>query len=125
MTETLPAKITEMVPSGMVKSTIPAGARLFRYGRRGGIILSRDDGRLHLSISFPDRLPTWDEIKHAREELLPEDAFFCVPYPPKKYWMSVHAYAMHLYEVRDETLVNLWTEIGEALGAAASRNGRL
>jgi len=63
------------------------------------------DGRWHLSMSCEDRLPTWDEIKEARNRLLPPDIFLCLLFPPEKYWMNVHEYCLHLWEIRDEFLL--------------------
>ena len=60
--------------------------------------------RWHLSISHPSRYPTWDEIGEARDRLLPEDAFMCVPMPPRKHWLSIHPNCFHLWEFRDDNL---------------------
>ena len=80
----------------------------------------KENGRLHLSISHKDRLPTWDEIKEIRERLLPADAFMCIPFPPKKHWVNVHAYCLHLWEHKDQHLVEqciLEGEVFKALGS--------
>jgi hypothetical protein len=61
--------------------------------------------RWHLSISHPDRFPTWNEINEARDRLLPDDVFFCLPHPPKKYWLSVHPNCFHLWELHDHPLI--------------------
>lgn len=66
------------------------------------------DLRWHLSIAHPWRLPTWDEIKRARADLLPADVHFCQPMPPEKYWISVHNYCLHLWEIVDPSLTAQW-----------------
>ena len=59
---------------------------------------------LHLSISYidhkgrPTRYPSWDEIVHARETLLPSDVGFTMHLPPVDQYVSVHASTFHLWE---------------------------
>lgn len=57
----------------------------------------------HLSISFvdkrqePTRYPTWDEIAHARELLLPSNIDFVLHLPSTNY-VAVHKTTFHLHE---------------------------
>jgi len=53
----------------------------------------------HLSISHPDRYPTWDEIKAARYELLPDEVTMGMLLPPKGEYVNVHPNCFHLHEV--------------------------
>ena len=63
----------------------------------------------HLSISHvnhagkPDRYPSWDEIAHARYELLPEDLDFVMHLPPPDEFVSVHATTFHLWQHPERT----------------------
>ena len=58
----------------------------------------------HLSISFVDhrgrasRYPSWDEITHARGELLPPDIGFVMHLPPEGEYVAVHDTTFHLHE---------------------------
>ena len=58
----------------------------------------------HLSISFrdhrgnPSRYPSWDEIAHARYELLPTDRDFVMHLPPPSEYVAVHDTTFHLHE---------------------------
>lgn len=58
----------------------------------------------HLSISFRDRrgrqsrYPTWDEIAHARYELLPHELDFVMHLPPPAEFVSIHATTFHLHQ---------------------------
>jgi hypothetical protein len=58
----------------------------------------------HMSISFRDkrgrhtRYPSWDEITHARYELLPGDLSFAMILPPKDNYLAVHPTTFHLHE---------------------------
>lgn len=58
----------------------------------------------HLSISHRDhrgelsRYPTWDEIAHARDELLPADVDFVMFLPKAGDYVALHATTFHLHE---------------------------
>lgn len=60
----------------------------------------------HLSISFRDkrgqlsRYPTWDEIAHAREELLPHELGFVFHLPPltTDEYVALHKTTFHLHQ---------------------------
>lgn len=60
----------------------------------------------HLSISHrtntvppkPGRYPTWDEIAHARYELLPHALDFVMHLPPPDEYVAVHDTTFHLHE---------------------------
>lgn len=60
----------------------------------------------HLSISHrtnhypprPGRYPTWDEIAHARYELLPDDLTFVMFLPLPDEYVAVHDTTFHLHE---------------------------
>lgn len=64
--------------------------------------------RWHLSISHvtnhlpprPGRYPTWDEIAHARYELLPAELTFALLLPPADEYVAVHPTTFHLHEIR-------------------------
>ena len=62
----------------------------------------------HLSISHEarstralQRYPTWDEIAHARYELLPLDLDFVMHLPPPDDFIAVHDTTFHLHELRE------------------------
>jgi hypothetical protein len=58
----------------------------------------------HLSISFRDnrgnlsRYPRWDEILHAREQLLPMDVEFAMFLPRPEEYVALHDTTFHLHE---------------------------
>lgn len=58
-----------------------------------------DDGSwwLHISVSKPNRLPTWDEMKKVKDEFLGEDteAFHIIP--KKKDFVNVHRFCLHMW----------------------------
>lgn len=77
--------------------------RTVKDGRLHAILADEPAG-LHLSISFaddcnrPTRYPTWDEIAHARYQLLPHDVDFVMHLPPPGEYVAVHATCFHLHE---------------------------
>lgn len=58
----------------------------------------------HLSISFANhkgeltRYPRWDEIIHARAELLPPDVGFVMHLPPEDEYVALHDTTFHLHQ---------------------------
>lgn len=81
--------------------------------RRLAAIRSRDEGRWHLSVSHETRIPTWEEIGKARDDLLPEDIWLMVPHPPRSVWFNLNERVLHLWEFRDPTLQAIFQEEGE------------
>lgn len=71
------------------------------------------DLRWHLSISHPARLPDWEELRVARDQLLPPEVCMAIPYPPRAWWVSIHPNCLHLWEIHDPELVDLWRLEGE------------
>lgn len=63
----------------------------------------------HLSVSFvnhrgvPSRYPTWDELAHARDELLPADVGFVMHLPRAVEYVAVHPTTFHLHEHPERT----------------------
>lgn len=60
--------------------------------------------RWHLSISHPDRHPTWDEIKVARYRLLEPNLAFAIILPPPRFYVNYPAqdHVFHLHEIEDD-----------------------
>ncbi len=74
------------------------------------VLISTDHGRLHMSISCADRIPKWDEIKDAREKLLPMGKHFVMALPPPQFYVNTNRFTMHLWEClpnREKDLI--WT----------------
>jgi hypothetical protein len=73
------------------------------------ILLAHEPGgihgemRWHLSISCPDRHPTWDEIKVARYRLLGPDMVAAMILPPTKDYVNMpqQDHVFHLHEIVD------------------------
>lgn len=75
----------------------------YRVTHRGGlrIIISgaEYDGRewLHLSMSRKDRLPSYEDMKHAKEIFLGNDRWAAQLFPPVKYHVNIHQFCLHLW----------------------------
>ena len=64
------------------------------------ILQSTDNGLFHLSISHSGRYPTWNEIKQARYELLPDEITMIMYLPPKDEFVNVHKNCFHLWQIK-------------------------
>ncbi len=65
------------------------------------VCVSKDDGLWHISIAHPKRYPTYDEIKEAHYEFVPDEARMAMVFPPKKEFVNVHPNCFHLWEIKD------------------------
>jgi hypothetical protein len=66
-----------------------------------------EDLRWHLSVRGPDRVPTWPELVDAAHSIRP-GVVFCVPMPPRDWWINVHPHVLHVWEIRDTNLIEQW-----------------
>lgn len=57
------------------------------------------DGRdwHHLSVSFPDRVPTYDEMKLCKEIFVGPGYRSLLVFPEKKKHVNIHPYCLHLW----------------------------
>lgn len=76
---------------------VPLGTRAFQYGECN-VLLNREGGLLHLSISHPSRYPTWDEIKDVRYRMLPPDITAAMLLPPNEDYVNTHPNCFHIWE---------------------------
>lgn len=65
------------------------------------VIVSKDAGLWHMSISRKDRLPTYDELKDARYQYMPDVKYAVQIFPPKEDFVNLHQFALHLWEPKD------------------------
>lgn len=80
---------------------------------------------LHLSVSRTSRLPTWGDLVCARDELGYGDRVFVQLVPPRRAWMNLHSYCLHLQHRLDADTVPpcIWEGVGD--GANYRREGAL
>ena len=63
------------------------------------VIVTKDAGHWHLSISCADRLPSYDELKGARYKYLPNVCYMAQIFPPTDEFVNVHPFTLHLWEI--------------------------
>lgn len=96
----------------------PPAPVVWRRGKLLEALVGREsiadgDPRWHISIRAHGRVPSWDELVDAAHELRP-GVVFCMPMPPRSWWINVHEHVLHLWEIRDANLERQWE--GERLG---------
>ncbi len=55
----------------------------------------------HVSFSYSDRLPTWEDVKRIKEKFFGNEFVFQV-LPKKKYYINHHKYCLHLFQYLGE-----------------------
>lgn len=96
------------VPAGTMRIAGQVAARWFARSVGDGTLRAcvaiEDPIGWHMSISFvdrrgePTRYPRWDEITHAREQLLPHDLGFVMHLPPLEEYVALHDTTFHLHQ---------------------------
>jgi hypothetical protein len=76
--------------------------RAFRWGVTVVFVGQEPGIGWHLSISTPRRNPTWEEIKSARYELVPDSVTMAMLLPPKDEYVNVHEFCFHLHQIANE-----------------------
>lgn len=65
------------------------------------VIWSNGGGWDHVSVSFPNRVPTWDEMCRIKDIFFREDEC-CVEYhPAKKNYVNIHPYCLHIWKPQE------------------------
>jgi hypothetical protein len=79
------------------------------YQRNDGfrVIVSasiEDDGKrwLHASCSYPDHIPSWDDVKVMKTCFVGDRAAYMV-FPPKSKYVNLHPFVLHLFAPLDNS----------------------
>jgi hypothetical protein len=86
-----------------VQAILEPDSRAFFMGRCR-IIVAQGPAGWHLSISKPDKLPTWEEVRDARYALIPDKATMALLLPPSAEYVNVQEFTLHLHEIPGEEL---------------------
>lgn len=70
-------------------------------------LLGIPDHRWHLSVAGSTRLPRWDEVVEVAHRFRP-GVMFCIPLPPRQFWLNDHELCLHVWEINDEPLADSW-----------------
>lgn len=71
----------------------------YRMGTCTIIVSHNEGGCWQLSIAHPRRLPTWDEVKRARYELLSHEIDMAMLLPRPEEYINVHEFCLQMIEV--------------------------
>jgi hypothetical protein len=78
------------------------------YQRTDGllVILSGNretDGRrwLHVSCSYRNRLPTWDDLRAVKDAFVGPDRYACQVFPPRDRYVNIGPFVLHLWSPLD------------------------
>lgn len=95
-----------------IRQMVGGDTELYRF-RMGecNVLLGREPGgvhgelRWHLTISCPDRHPSWDEIKTARYRLLGPDTVIAMVLPPVSDYVNVESqdHVFQLWQINDDS----------------------
>jgi len=61
------------------------------------IICSDGEGWEHISVSFPDRCPTWGEMCKLKAIFWDAEDTVMQLHPPESEWINNHPYCLHLF----------------------------
>lgn len=61
------------------------------------VIFSWGGGWEHVSVSFPNRCPTWDEMNKVKDMFWHENECVVQYHPPKSEYVNNHKYCLHLW----------------------------
>ncbi|SFU39659.1 DUF7694 domain-containing protein [Alicyclobacillus macrosporangiidus] len=77
------------------------GCKAYRFGECTVLVERHRKIGWHMSISHPNRYPTWDEIRDARYELVPDDVTMAMLLPPRREYVNLHQNCFHLHEIKE------------------------
>ena len=66
---------------------------------------SNEDGWEHVSVAFPNRCPTWDEMCIAKDVFWREDEACYQIHPAKAVYINIHNYCLHIWRPKDGVLI--------------------
>jgi hypothetical protein len=90
----LPPTIAAAQRAGMMEADLKA----FKMGKLHIFVGFDNVEGWHLSISHPERYPTWDEIAKARYELVPDAVTMVMFLPPRAEYINIHNFCFQLRE---------------------------
>ena len=61
------------------------------------VIATDNGGWEHVSVSLPDRTPTWEEMCHVKDLFWDDEDTVIQFHPPKSRYVNLHAHCLHLW----------------------------
>ena len=71
--------------------------RVPSHNKPAFVIFSRGGGWDHVSVSFHDRCPTWDEMCYIKDLFFEAGECVMQLHPAKKDYINMHPYVLHLW----------------------------
>ncbi len=68
------------------------------------VIASDGDGWEHVSVSLPDRIPTWDEMCTVKAMFWSDGDCVMQLHPPRSEWVNNHSRCLHLWRPVDQEI---------------------
>lgn len=63
------------------------------------VLVSESPEGWHMSISHANHYPTWDEIRDARYEFIPDAIVMAMLLPPRAEYVNLQSNTFHLWEI--------------------------
>lgn len=96
------------IPENVFKGGIPT------FGGHSALIIASDGEETdweHISISFPHRCPTWDEMCFVKELFWEPEARVVQFHPPESEYINNHPYCLHLWRHKKLAMPHPPTEL--------------
>lgn len=68
------------------------------------VVCSDGMGWEHVSVSLPDRCPTWDEMCWIKSLFWDDEEAVMQLHPPKSQWVNNHRYCLHLWRPTQQAI---------------------
>ena len=93
----------------VVKSGVDGGCGYVKIGKSLAlaprVVWSFGGGWDHVSVSFMNRCPTWDEMCKVKDVFFRDDEC-CVEYhPPKSEYVNIHPYCLHIWKPQNGEII--------------------
>ena len=73
---------------------------------RFAVIASCDEGWNHVSVSLPNRTPTWDEMCFIKNLFFEPEELCIQIHPRKSQYVNAHKYCLHIWQPPGDTWKN-------------------
>ena len=75
-----------------------------RASKQARVVWSNGGGWDHVSVSWPNRCPTWDEMCRVKDIFFRKDEV-CVQYhPAEKDYVNFHPYCLHIWKPQEQEI---------------------
>ena len=102
------AALIKKLPRVCVKGIAPDGLSGFiqlpNEKRSLAFIASWGGGWDHVSVSYPNRCPTWDEMQQVKEMFFDDTECVVQYHPTRSQYVNNHPYCLHIWKPRMEII---------------------